>query len=87
MTNCIVVDYYEQLNAGLAENLYDIIENETYIKFDQDLTKSDINPKDRQNYSSCLILISSDIFEIQNDGVNTREILICLQMLKIIIAA
>jgi hypothetical protein len=53
-------------------HLHDIIDDENYTKLDHGLTKSDINPKDRQNYSSCLKLTSADLFKILNDNVNTR---------------
>ncbi|CAF5202432.1 unnamed protein product, partial [Rotaria magnacalcarata] len=43
-----------------VNHLYDIIHNEMYTKLDHGLTKSDINPKDRQNFSSCLKLTSPD---------------------------
>ncbi|CAF1363353.1 unnamed protein product [Rotaria magnacalcarata] len=45
-------------------HLYDIIHNETYTKLDHGLTKSDINPKDRQNFSTRLKLTSPDLFKI-----------------------
>jgi hypothetical protein len=42
-------------NKSISINhLYDIINNANYSKLDHGLTKSDINPKDRQNFSSCL---------------------------------
>jgi hypothetical protein len=68
-------------------HLHDIINNENYTKLDHGLTKSDINPKDRQNFSSCLKLTSADLFKILKDNVNTRGTLIYLQMLKMIIVA
>ncbi|CAF4542852.1 unnamed protein product [Rotaria sp. Silwood2] len=71
----------------LISHLHDIINNETYSKLDHGLTKSDINPKDRQNFSSCLKLTSADLLKILNDDVNTRGTLIYLQMLKMIILA
>ncbi|CAF2069261.1 unnamed protein product [Rotaria magnacalcarata] len=43
-------------------HLYNIIHNETFTKLDHGLTKSDINPKDRQHFSSCLKLTSPDLF-------------------------
>ena len=47
-------------NQSISINhLHDIIENDTYSKLDHGLTKSDINPKDRQNYSSCFKLTQS----------------------------
>jgi len=45
-------------------HLYDIINNKNYTKLDHCLTKSDINPKDRQNFSSCLKSTSADLFKI-----------------------
>ncbi|CAF3295155.1 unnamed protein product [Rotaria socialis] len=68
-------------------HLYDIIHNETYTKLDHGLTKSDINPKDRQNFSSCLKLTSPDLFKILNDNNGTQGTLIYLQMLKMIVVA
>ncbi|CAF3823792.1 unnamed protein product [Rotaria sp. Silwood1] len=62
----------------LINHLHDIINSETYSKLDHGLTKSDINSKDRQNFSSCLKLTSADLFKILNDDVNTRETLIHL---------
>ncbi|CAM4954341.1 unnamed protein product [Rotaria socialis] len=54
-------------NQSISINhLHDIIENDTYSKLDHGLTKSDINPKDRQNFSSCLKLTSNDLFNILN---------------------
>ncbi|CAF4765558.1 unnamed protein product, partial [Rotaria sp. Silwood2] len=54
----------------LINHLHDIINNETYSKLDHGLTKSDINPKDRQNFSSCLKLTTADLFKILNHDVN-----------------
>jgi len=68
-------------------HLYDIIDNQTYTKLDHGLTKSDVNPKDRQNFSSCLKLTSTDLFKILNNNVATRGTLIYLQILKLIIVA
>ncbi|CAF1358814.1 unnamed protein product [Rotaria sp. Silwood1] len=68
-------------------HLHDIINSDIYTKLDHGLTKSDINPKDRQNFSSCLKLTSTDLFKILNDNVNTRGTLIYLQMLKMIVVA
>ncbi|CAF4640590.1 unnamed protein product, partial [Rotaria socialis] len=68
-------------------HLHDIIENDTYSKLDHSLTKSDINPKDRQNFSSCLKLTSNDLFNILNATVDTRGTLLYFQVLKMIIVA
>ncbi len=68
-------------------HLYDIINNEDNSKLDHGLTKSDINPKDRQNFCSCLKITSNDVFTILKSDLNTRGTLIYLQILKLIITA
>ena len=78
LQNDVIFYYHQQLNYVLVINLYrstnvhDIIDNETYTKLDHDLTKSSINPTDRQNYRSCLKLTSADLFKNLNGNVNTR---------------
>jgi hypothetical protein len=75
-------------NKSISINhLYDIINNANYSKLDHGLTKSDINPKDRQNFSSCLKLTSNDLFKILYENDDARGTLIYLQMLKMIIVA
>ena len=69
------------------DHLHDIISNENYTKLDHGLTKSDINPKDRQNFGSCLKLTSADLFKILKDNVDTQGTLVYLQILKMIIVA
>ena len=69
----------------LINHLHDIIHNEIYSKIDHGLTKSDINPKDRQNFSSCLKITSPDVLTILKSDTNTRGTLIYLQILKLII--
>ncbi|CAF4907930.1 unnamed protein product, partial [Rotaria sp. Silwood1] len=68
-------------------HLYSIIDNGKFTKIDHGLTKSDINPKDRQNVSSCVKLTSDDLFKILKDNVDTQGTLIYLQMFKMIIMA
>ena len=68
-------------------HLYSIIDNENLTKIDYGLTKSDINPKDRQIFSSCIKLTSDDLFKVLKANVGTKGILIYLQMLKMIIMA
>ncbi|CAF4701128.1 unnamed protein product, partial [Rotaria sp. Silwood2] len=70
-----------------VNHLYSIIDNGKFTKIDHGLTKSDINPKDRQNFSSCVKLTSDDLFKILKDNVDTQGTLIYLQMLKMIIMA
>ncbi|CAF5000879.1 unnamed protein product, partial [Rotaria magnacalcarata] len=75
-------------NQSISINhLHDIIENDNYSKLDHGLTKSDINPKDRQNFSSCLKLTSNDLFNILNATADTCGTLLYFQVLKMIIVA
>ncbi|CAF1591632.1 unnamed protein product, partial [Adineta steineri] len=68
-------------------HLYSILDNGNFTKLDHGLTKSDISPKDRQSFSSCVKLISVDLFKILKDNVDTQETLVYLQILKMIIIA
>ncbi|CAF1526355.1 unnamed protein product [Rotaria sordida] len=70
-----------------VDHLYDIISNPAFTKFEFCLTKSDINPKDRQNFSSCLKLTFDDNLQILSGNVNTRDTFIYLRMLKMVIVA
>ncbi|CAF4879919.1 unnamed protein product, partial [Rotaria sp. Silwood1] len=73
-------------NRSISVNhLYDIINNLAYTKFDHCLTKSDINPKDRQNFSSCLKLTSDGLLQILSENVNIQGTFAYLRMLKMII--
>ena len=45
-----------------------IIDDSKLTKIDHGLTISDINPKDRQNFSSCIKLISDDLSKILKDN-------------------
>ena len=42
-------------------HIEELIDNNNYTKLDHGLTKSDLNPRDRQNYNSCVKLISDDV--------------------------
>ncbi|CAF1133516.1 unnamed protein product [Didymodactylos carnosus] len=66
------------------EHLIDIIEDTNYSKLDHGLTRSDLNPKDRQNYNSCVKIASDDILSILVDGTDTYGTFIYLQLLKMI---
>ena len=66
-------------------HLCDIISNQNYTKRAQGLTKSDINPKDWQNFSSCLKFTSADLFKVLKDSVDTRRHLIYLQVPNMIL--
>lgn len=67
--------------------LHGVMNNGNYKKFDHNLVKSDINPKDLQNCSSCLKKTSDDAFSILKDHPNTCETLMYLKIIKLIIVA
>jgi hypothetical protein len=64
-----------------------LINNNNYTKLDHGLTKSDINPKDRQNYNSCIKLISDDVINLLNDSMDTNGTVVYLTLLKMIVKA
>jgi hypothetical protein len=68
-------------------HIEDLINNDYYTKLDHCLTKSDINPKDRQNYHSCIRLISDDVINLLNDSDNTNGTIVYLTLLKMILKA
>lgn len=67
------------------EHLVDIIEDSGYSKLDHGLTRTDLNPKDRQNYNSCVKIASDDVLSILVDGTETYGTFVYLQLLKMII--
>ena len=69
------------------EHLRHIIDSEQYTKSDHNLTKTDLNPKDRQNYHSCIKLISDDVLDILNNNTNTQGTFVYLRLLKLIVIA
>ncbi|CAF3874537.1 unnamed protein product, partial [Rotaria magnacalcarata] len=64
-----------------------LINNNHYTKLDHGLTKSDIQPKDRQNYNSCIKLISDDVINLLNDSRGTNGTVVYLTLLKMIVKA
>ncbi|CAF4993234.1 unnamed protein product, partial [Rotaria sp. Silwood1] len=64
-----------------------LISNDHYTKLDHGLTSSDINPKDRQNYNSCIKLISDDVINLLINGVDTNGTVVYLTLLKMIVKA
>ncbi|CAF2007754.1 unnamed protein product [Rotaria magnacalcarata] len=68
-------------------HLENLINDNTYTKLDHSLAKSDINPKDRQNYKSCVRLISDDVLSLLCDNVDTKGTFIYLTLLKMIVKA
>lgn len=67
------------------EHLIDIVEDENYSKLDHGLTRTDINPKDRQNYNSCVRIASDDVLAVLIDGTDTYGTFIYLLLLKLLI--
>lgn len=64
-----------------------LIDNDNYTKLDHGLTKSDIHPKDRQNYNSCIKLISDDVINLLNDSTDANGTVVYLTLLKMIVKA
>lgn len=64
-----------------------LINDNHYTKLDHGLTKSDIQPKDRQNYNSCIKLISDDVIKLLNDNMGTNGTVLYLTLLKMIVKA
>ena len=67
--------------------LHSIVENNRYTKLDHGLTISDLNPKDRQNYQSCVKLVSQDLLNILSENINAGSTHVYLQLLKMLITA
>lgn len=64
-----------------------LINDGDYTKLDHGLTISDVNPKDRQNYHSCIKLISDDVLRLLNDDENGNGTVVYLTLLKMIVKA
>lgn len=62
-----------------------MIDGEEYTKLDHGLTKSDINPKDRQNYRSCIRLISDDVLNILEKNEKAYGTVVYLKLLEMIV--
>ncbi|CAF4984796.1 unnamed protein product [Rotaria magnacalcarata] len=69
------------------QHVADIIENSNYTKLDHGLNRSDLNPKDRQNYNSCVKLASDNVLSILLDGTDTYGTYVYLRLLQMIILA
>jgi len=78
-----------QLRLGeyhvLMKHLINIIEGNNYSKLDHGLTRTDLNRKDRQNFTSCLRIALDDILSILIDGTETYGTFVYLHLLKMII--
>lgn len=75
---------YDKISVIHIENL---INSANDKKLDHGLTRSNINPKDRQKYHSCIKLISNDVLNRLNDDANTKGIAVYLTLLKMIVMA
>lgn len=69
------------------KHIEELIDDDRYTKLDHGITRSDINPKDRQNYRSCVKLISDDVINLLNDRKDTKGTVIYLMLLKMIVRA
>lgn len=69
------------------EHIGQLIDNSNYTKLDHGLTKSDINPKDRQNFNSCIKLTSDNVINLINDRMDTNGTVVYLKLLKMIVKA
>ncbi|CAF1928949.1 unnamed protein product [Rotaria magnacalcarata] len=69
------------------DHIRSIVKNSKYTKLDHGLTRSDLNPKDRQNYRSCVKLTSEDLSRILIEDENCLGTHVYLQVLKMIIKA
>lgn len=69
------------------KHIEDLIDNPNCTKLDHGLTRSDINPRDRQNYHSCIKLLSDDVFNLLTDDANAKGTVVYLKLLKMIVKA
>ena len=69
------------------KHIEELINNSSYTKLDHCLTKGDINPKDRQNYNSCMKLISTDVLNLLENSTGKNGTTVYLQLLKMIVRA
>ena len=67
------------------EHLIDILNDNTYSKLDHGLTRTDLNPKDKQNYHSCVRIASDDVLSILVKNHTTYGTYVYLLLLKMII--
>ncbi|CAM4822591.1 unnamed protein product [Rotaria magnacalcarata] len=64
------------------EHLIDIIEDSNYSKLDHGLTRSDLNPKDHQNFYFCVKIAKDDVLSILVASAHTYGAFIYLHLLK-----
>ena len=64
-----------------------LINDDSLTKLDHGLTNSDINPKDRQNYHSCIKIISDDVVHLLEDAEDSEGTVVYLKLLQMIVKA
>ncbi|CAF1610778.1 unnamed protein product [Adineta ricciae] len=64
-----------------------LLNNNDFTRLDHDLIKDDVNPKDRQNYKSCIKLISDDVINLLNGVIDANGTIVYLTLLKMIVKA
>lgn len=64
-----------------------LISNDKLTKLDHGLTKSDINPRDRQNFRSCLKLITDDVLNLLANRDDTNGTYVYLKLLSMVVKA
>ncbi|CAF1085734.1 unnamed protein product [Didymodactylos carnosus] len=67
------------------EHLENILNDNNYTKLDHGLTKSDIKPKVRQNYRSCVKISSDDVVSILAEEEEVQGKMLYLQLTKLLI--
>jgi hypothetical protein len=66
------------------EDLIDLIVSKS--KIEHNLTKSDVNPKDRQNFSSCLRISSELVLNLLKENDNAKGTYVYLTLLNLLIS-
>jgi hypothetical protein len=68
-------------------DLHDLINLvETRSKIEHNLIKSDVNPKDRQNFSSCLRISSEAVLNLLNEDSDSKGTYVYLKLLNLIVS-
>lgn len=69
------------------KHIENLIDNDSYTRLDHCLTRSEINPKDRQNYQSCIRLLSDDVINLLSNDDEAHGAVVYLMLLKMIVKA
>ena len=68
------------------EHLVEIIEDFNYSKLEHGLNRTNVNPKDRENFHSCVKISSHDVLSILRADADTYGTYLYLYLLKKIIS-